>query len=145
MHTHLDLEGIFSLCKQRDINLTPLRKTLLTCLYNSNVPLTAYALLDQLKPEQPKLKAMSVYRILEFLIDHDIVHRIESLNAYAVCTCPDTQHQSQWLICDSCDKAIELPSNTLTAFLDTITESSGFEIKKPTIELFGTCKQCQMS
>ena len=47
-------------------------------------------------------KPPTVYRALDFLIAHGLVHRLESLNAYVGCPAPDASHEGQFLICGAC-------------------------------------------
>ena len=45
-------------------------------------PVSAYDIMDRLKPDRPRIAPTTVYRALEHLIRAGRVRRIESLNAY---------------------------------------------------------------
>lgn len=105
--------------------------------------MTAYAVLDALKEYNPKAQVMSVYRVLDFLLEKGLIHRLESLNAFIVCSHLSVRHLSQWLICERCGLTEE---SVLTDFSDSITrleEITGFRVTSPTIELRGICQDCQ--
>lgn len=130
-------------CQQHQIRLTPLREQILGLLTRQEQPTTAYALLDLLKIDNPKAKVMSVYRVLDFLQAHGLVHRIENLNAYMICHHLTQKHASQWLICEICGKAEEFMSTHIEDSIAHIESASGFRVNTPIIELMGVCKQCQ--
>lgn len=130
-------------CHQHAIKLTPLRQQVLDILSEQKQPLTAYAVLDILKISNPKAQVMSVYRVLEFLQQHDLVHRIENLNAFMVCSHLAEHHVSQWLICKTCGSAKEYVSDHFQQVIEHIENNTGFSVSIPTIELMGTCKACQ--
>lgn len=127
-------------CKEHQIKLTPLRQQVLEILFNEDSPLTAYHLLSLLQQDN-KIQAMSVYRVLEFFQQHNIIHRIESLNAYKLCCHLDKPHVSQWLICDECGSAEEctVPNKIKRELI----QSHDFKTKSTAIELHGVCKLCQ--
>ena len=53
-------------------------------LSDASGPLTAYALLDNLR-ENGFRAPLQVYRALDKLVDYGLVHRLESLNAFVAC------------------------------------------------------------
>jgi len=130
-------------CLQHDIKLTPLRQQVLDILSEKNQPLTAYAVLDILKQGNPKAQVMSVYRILDFLQTHGLVHRIENLNAFMVCSHLAEHHVSQWLICKVCGAAKEYIADGFQRAIQQLESSTGFKVSTPTIELMGVCSDCQ--
>lgn len=130
-------------CQQRAIKLTPLRQQVLDILNQQTQPLTAYAILELLKLSNPKAQVMSVYRVLDFLQQHELVHRIENLNAFMLCHHLAEQHASQWLICKNCGAAKEYISSDFQHAIQHIESNTGFNVSSPTIELMGICKNCQ--
>lgn len=130
-------------CHTHGIKLTPLRQQVLDILSTEQQPLTAYAVLDKLKVYNPKAQAMSVYRILDFLQTNHLIHRIENLNAFMVCSHLNERHRSQWLICERCGKTEEYISPTFRQGIKQLEDDTGFQVATPTIELLGICQQCQ--
>ncbi|MGY0399953.1 MAG: Fur family transcriptional regulator [Ostreibacterium sp.] len=130
-------------CQQHDVKLTPLRQQVLSILTSNRQPLTAYALLDILKESNPKSQVMSVYRVLNFLQQKGLVHRIENLNAFMACNHLAERHSSQWLICQQCGKAEECILSAFRQGIEQLESETGFHVTIPTIELLGFCKHCK--
>jgi Fur family zinc uptake transcriptional regulator len=76
------------LCAKRGVRLTAIRKRVLELVWASHQPLGAYAILDKLTNEGHKPAPPTVYRALEFLLEHGLIHRIASLNAFLGCIHP---------------------------------------------------------
>ena len=73
-------------CSRQGLHLTPLRRRVLAILAESSAPLGAYAIIEQLsRREGKRIAPPTVYRTLEFFLDHGFLHKIESRNAYAPC------------------------------------------------------------
>lgn len=138
--THVDPHKY---CQQHAVKLTPLRQQVLDILSQHQQPLTAYAVLDVLKQSNPKAQVMSVYRILEFLQTNGLIHRIENLNAFMVCSHLAERHVSQWLICQTCGIATECVTESFQQGIAHIEKDTGFQVTTPTIELMGICADCQ--
>jgi Fur family zinc uptake transcriptional regulator len=89
------------------------------------------------------VKPMTVYRALDFLVSQGLVHRIESMNAYAACAESHCHHSdSQYLICTSCENIEELHNHAIEHFLHKEIQSTGFAPSSITMEIHGICKNC---
>lgn len=132
-------------CETKGIKLTPLRENILMILLAATQPMTAYAVLDQLKINKPKAQVMSVYRVLDYLLANGLIHRIENLNAFMPCCHLFERHVSQWLICETCGRAEECALPIFKQGIETIETQTGFSVTTPTIELMGVCHRCQHS
>ncbi|MDF1791831.1 MAG: transcriptional repressor [Thalassobaculaceae bacterium] len=135
-------------CTQRGARLTDLRRRVLALIWDSHAPIGAYDLIDKLSRaraddgEEPRVAPPTVYRALEFLIDHGLVHRIESLNAFVGCAEPERPHRGYFLICEGCGAAHELAGGALDRELRTYAGSLGFQVRRITIEVAGLCADC---
>jgi Fur family zinc uptake transcriptional regulator len=105
-------------------------------------PLSAYDILHSLQLEEGKLAPPTVYRVLTTLQVKGHIHRIESLNAYVVCTHCFEHSASVMSICDDCGLVTETASNSLIKEIDAITRRKGFSPKRHIIEIHGSCQQC---
>ena len=130
------------LCARRGVRLTPIRRRVLELTWASHRPAGAYALLDGLRPELPSTAPPTVYRALEFLLEHGLVHRIQSLNAFIGCPDPERLHRGLFLICDGCGDAVEIEDLKLDRALDRSAESEGFSLRSRTVEATGRCRRC---
>lgn len=130
------------ICAERGERLTEIRQKVLALVWSSHEPVKAYDLLDDLKKEHPASKPVTVYRALDFLRAHGLVHKIESLNAYLGCGDPAQQHDGVFMICEKCGVVIELDSQQIKNSLTDQAESVGFSIGKLTLEISGVCQHC---
>ena len=84
-------------------------------MLNENKALSAYEIADRLGGiTQTSVPAMSVYRILDFLEQQNLVHKILSMNKYAACshiTCKHGHSMPRLAICSRCYKVDEMMSN----------------------------------
>ncbi|MFB9146441.1 transcriptional repressor [Halomonas alkalicola] len=129
-------------CQQRGVRFTPIRRRVLEMIAEASGGLKAYDLLDRLAEEHAAARPPTVYRALEFLIDQGLVHRIESLNAYVACPCPEHTHGFQLLICRLCGRVEELHLDDVNAQLSQRARDLGFRVERQTIELLGHCEAC---
>lgn len=138
----MSAEALRQHCETHNIKLTSLRESILHIVNATEQPLTAYAVLDILRIERPKAQVMSVYRVLDFLLENGLIHRIESLNAVMPCNHLSEKHLSQWLICRECGSTEEYALPAFYQGIESIEENTGFAVTMPTIELRGICADC---
>lgn len=125
------------------MDLTVNQQQVLTALQQAKAPLSAYALLDQLRMNGFSAPTQ-VYRALERLVDGGMVHRLESLNAYVSCTCVSDCERgpTAFAICDNCGHVEEFVDDSLGRCLDRWMKGSAFSLRSSTIELRGKCSVC---
>jgi Fur family transcriptional regulator, zinc uptake regulator len=132
-------------CETLGVRLTPLRRRVLEMLANSEKPIKAYDLLDVLKKEHDAAAPPTIYRALDFLLEHGFVHKIESLNAFVACPHAHAGHPSQFLICDQCGATVELEDQEISTRLFAQARLHGFVPSHNVTEVHGRCPQCQIS
>jgi Fur family zinc uptake transcriptional regulator len=130
------------LCRQQGLRLTAIRRRVLELIWQSHRPSGAYELLEQLAAEGRKPSPPTVYRALDFLLAHGLVHRISSRNAYVGCSRPREAHMAQIFICDHCGVALEQADSTLSRCIQRNAETLQFEIHAQTVEIIGLCPHC---
>lgn len=131
------------LCARRGARLTELRRRVLELIWRSHEPVGAYALLERLARERGRVAPPTVYRALDFLIAHGLVHRIASRNAYIGCAHPDRDHIGQFLVCSACGSAAELDDRRIERAIRSTAAAAGFSVEHPVVELAGRCPQCR--
>ncbi len=137
------LRRVESLCVERGVQLTALRRQVLTLLADSASPLTAYALIDELaRLQERQVAPPTVYRTLDFLVENGFVIKIESRNAFAICDSPGHHHHGILLICTRCGATDEVDDHEVDATLARRAAASGFKIDKQIVELAGLCGRC---
>ena len=74
-------------CEQRGARFTPKRRQVLAGLVESDKALSAYELTEYCREHLGfDLLPMSVYRILEFLENEDLAHKLNLANKYVACS-----------------------------------------------------------
>jgi Fur family transcriptional regulator, zinc uptake regulator len=132
-----------SACLRQGVQLTPLRRRVLDIFTHGAAPLGAYAILEELSRREGKQVAPpTVYRTLDFFLEHGFVHKIESLNAYAPCEHLDHAHHGMLLICESCGRSEEIEDAGVTRAIAGSAGGAGFALKRVMIEAQGLCRKC---
>lgn len=124
--------------------LTKNQALVMGALSQSESPLSAYTILDQLRDDGFRAP-LQVYRALDKLVEFGLVHRLESLNAFVACRHPDCDgHQAiAFMICEACGQANEISDTSLAERLKQLASKAGFALKKSTVELRGICNNCK--
>lgn len=136
------LERAAALCARRGARLTPLRRRVLELVWQEHRAIKAYDILSQLGPDGGA-KPPTVYRALDFLIAHGLVHRLESLNAFVGCPAPDHRHDGQFLICNGCGQVDELDAAPIRDAIRTQATRRRFAVQRQTVEVWGACDACR--
>lgn len=130
------------ICAQHGAQLTKTRRRVLELIWVNRNPVRAYQLLDQLSHERGQVTPPTIYRALDFLLQHRLIHRIESLNAFVGCSHPHETHTGCFLICRACGAAAEIDDARLTQALDDVANSLAFRVERQTVEMRGLCPAC---
>lgn len=137
------INQVEEICSARGVRLTTQRKRVFELICANPKASSAYELLEKLQQSEPQAKPPTVYRALDFLLEQGFVHRVESTNSYIQCvSCNADKHFSHLLICNKCNKVIELQDNNLIALLVSNAKLHGFTINNHVIESHGTCQNC---
>ena len=123
--------------------LTRNQALVLNALTVADGPLSAYAILERLR-DQGLRAPLQVYRALGKLLDLGVVHRLESLNAFVACRCPDCDsHQvAAFAICENCGGVAEFADSRIADSLYRRVRADGFRPSRTVIELRGRCAAC---
>ena len=134
-----------AVCANRKLRLTPTRKKVLELIWKSHKPIKAYDILAELSSDNFIEKPPTVYRALEFLLENNLIHRIESQNAYIGCNSNHESFDSKFFVCDTCHEVEELAEHRLNKTIVDICKKQGFKPNLVNIEIHGTCTQCAHS
>jgi Fur family zinc uptake transcriptional regulator len=131
-------------CEARGVRLTPLREAVLRALAGSHRALGAYDIIEQLGREGRRLAPISVYRIIDVLVEAGLVHRLESRNAYFACL---SQHENSAsmvvLLCERCKRVAEAEAPEAWGAIKSITQDTGFAVSGTVLEVQGQCSDCR--
>lgn len=129
------------------IAITPLRKEVLSIFWQNSHPLKAYTVLDKLQQIRPSAKPPTVYRVLDYLTQMDIVHRVEGTQSYMLCL-NQTEHEHSkqiLLVCQNCQDIQEISDSNIQKSINNLTRTSHFSVSHSVIEIYGTCQICLQS
>jgi Fur family zinc uptake transcriptional regulator len=129
--------------EERGLRLTPLRKEVLELIAAAGKPIKAYDLLDQLRSKHGNAAPPTVYRALDFLLEHGFIHKLESINAFVSCHHPAEAHQVPFLICDICSSAQEVCDERVAELIEAQARTLGFRPQAQTLEVHGVCRNCR--
>lgn len=145
MHTHgaeAFVHAVAEACRERGLNLTPIRAEALKQIAEAGKPVKAYDLLERMRGGPGASAPPTVYRALDFLLEHGFIHRLVSVNAFMACHHPLAGHVVPILICKTCESAQELEDESIAASLDTLARQQGFDPISSYLEVLGHCAAC---
>jgi len=131
-----------ALCQERGARLTPLRKRVLEIIWESHAPLGAYDVLQRMNAEGGRNAPPTVYRALDFLLKHGLIHRIESQKAFVGCAMSADAHHALFFICRDCGNVAETHSEAIGAAIEASATRAGFLVETPVMEISGRCQEC---
>ena len=135
------------ICAESGNRFTDKRKNILSILIQSSVPLSAYEVAGAYNQSaEANMPVMSVYRILDFLAEEDLAHKLSSTNKYVACShiqCSHSHGVPQFLICSRCQKVKEITiQKDIINQLENEVDSAGFKLTDTHLELQCLCKSC---
>lgn len=134
-------------CIKNGVNFTKKRQDIFRMMLDEDQALSAYEIADKLRNKyQLSVPIMSIYRILDFLVQQNLVHKITSINKYISCahiTCKCGHAMPRFIVCIKCLKVKELNSNdSIKKELQVDLDSIDFKLMSQQVELSGLCKPC---
>jgi Fur family zinc uptake transcriptional regulator len=129
-------------CSRRGARLTPQRRDILACVAQSHTATGAYEIIDRMASHGARPAPITVYRALDFLLAHGLVHKIESRNAYVACLHSHEGTPAALLICENCGTVSELDAPESFAALARGAKAQGFTPLHTLVEVSGRCDHC---
>lgn len=137
------LERAESRCRERGVQLTPIRREVLALLHDSENGLKAYDLLAKFKEQRGNATPPTIYRALDFLIEQGLVHKIERLNQFVACRHESHHLPGLFLVCPRCGKVSELQDVPLMESLMQRVAQAGHTLDCQEVEISSTCPGCR--
>lgn len=144
-HSHCTRELLAraeTICAGSGARLTPLRRKVLQSVAESHHASGAYDIIERLAKKGPRPAPISVYRALEFLLGQELVHKIESRNAFVACTHGEHKGDAVMLICEACGIVAEMDAGDAIADLTARAAVLGFASSGTVVEVTGCCGEC---
>jgi Fur family transcriptional regulator, ferric uptake regulator len=105
--------------------------------------LSAVEIEDELKARGTPTGRASIYRVLELLVEHGLVERIEVGDGQARFerALPDGRHHHH-LVCQQCGRLVAFDDPGLERAIDSLSERLGVRIEHHDVLLRGDCRRC---
>jgi Fur family zinc uptake transcriptional regulator len=130
------------ICERRGSRLTAQRREVLSCIAQSHQATGAYDIIDRMAATGGRPAPITVYRALDFLLAHGLVHKIESRNAFIACSHAHEGEPAALLICETCGLVAELDASDTVDGLNRKAAAQGFVAARAVVELTGRCAYC---
>ena len=114
----------------------------LNVLKQHGKPMTAYAILDEMKPDEPGLAAPTIYRTLAALTEQGLAHKLESMKAFVPCRCDHKASVPILAVCEDCGTVEEHDGTPILPKLKAISAQSAFQASRHIVEIHGRCRTC---
>ena len=129
-------------CERRGSKLTGQRREILSSVAQSHSAVGAYDIIERMAEHGPRPAPITVYRALDFLLAHGLVHKIESRNAFVACSHSHEGQPAALLICESCGTVAELDAPEIFKLVGEKAKAQKFMPAHTLIEMSGTCGPC---
>ncbi len=134
-----------NVCLKHSMHFTPLRRNILELIWQSHIPLKINDISKQLEQNNQAVKPISVYRVLDFLLEYGMIHKLVSQNSFLGCSHPGEKHNCYFIICKKCYKVEEVCTNNLLSDIAQSLNKLNFIPEHITFEVQGICKECHQS
>lgn len=129
------------LCRQLRIRVTPQRRVIFEAIVGRTDHPTADEVYDTVRSRLPGVSRMTVYRVLQLLVDLGLVTKVCHPDA-VVRFDPNTDRHHH-LICLHCNKLIDLENPDLDELDLPKTRHLGFKVADYAIQFRGICWSCR--
>lgn len=122
--------------------ITRARQAVIDALAHAAKPLSINDLHERAQAYTADIGLVTVYRTLELLVALELVrpvHLMENCHGYAIATPGHTHH----MVCQRCNRVVEIEGCDLHAYLDQIMAETGYRITDHWLEIAGICPACQ--
>lgn len=130
-------------CLRRGVQLTALRREVLELLLLRQGTAKAYDLQDDLRARHGRVAPTTVYRALEFLMEQELVHRVDATNAFVACSGGHHHHHAMLVVCSGCGEVAEWQDAAALAALGESLREHFPGFAEMGVEIKGLCARCR--
>lgn len=125
------------------LNATDNRIDILEVVGGNSFPVSASDIYTTLA-RSTKINRVTVYRILDLLVDHGLVERISTGGrAFYYGLAPNSNHQPHpHFYCKECEQMLCLSPESIDINMDTLRKTFPGQISKIEVRIDGVCKNC---
>jgi len=138
------IENARAIFAAKNLNLTPLREEIYRQILTAHTAQGAYQIRDHLNRSGRNVAPITIYRILDLLLEAGLIHRLESQNTYYACF---QSHKNSTsivaLICQQCGTVAELVDENIEKLMGLLEKNADFTMANRMLEIEGKCPQCR--
>lgn len=133
-----------AVCKARGARFTEQRRRVYELMVRAGGPVTAYELLAEMAADGGNPAPPTVYRALDFLQAHGLVHRLASQSRFVACEHPEhSHHGGLFLVCSHCGRAREWDDMRVAESVTRAAARAGYRLEQDVLpEVQGLCPDC---
>jgi Fur family peroxide stress response transcriptional regulator len=128
--------------KKSGLRLTATRTEICKLLSETSDHPSALEIYRELKSRYPSLSLATVYNTMDVLVEMGLIRVLGCVGGGHVHIDTNT-HSHINVMCMSCHKIIDLPSDEIENLDRRITNESGFKLQGSSIIFYGLCPDCQ--
>ena len=138
------IDELKRIVKQKGLKYTEQREIVLNILINATDHLSAEEVYNEIKTQYPEsnIGIATVYRALSFLEEVDLITSITFGTDGKKYESNAKSHHDH-LICTSCGKIVEFLDDEIEKRQERIAKKNKFKITSHSMQLYGTCEDCQ--
>ena len=138
------IEELKKIVKQKGLKYTEQREIVLVILMNADGHLSAEEVYNEIKIKYPdsNVGIATVYRALGFLEEVTLITSI-TFGSDGKKYESNANANHDHLICTSCGKIVEFVDDEIEKRQDRIAKKNNFKITSHSMQLYGTCSDCQ--
>jgi len=128
--------------RRHEMAFTPLREKVFREIAGSHKAVGAYDVLNSLANKGTRLTPISVYRIINTLVDVGVVRRFKSRNAFYASISDDPMSPRIVLACEKCGRVADADALRMFQGLRRALTRRAFSPRSAIIEVLGECAHC---
>ncbi len=133
-------QNIAQKIRSHGFRMTPQRQLVLDVICGHGGHMTANEVIAEIQSKTPIVNSATVYRVLQFLCDLQLITRTE-INGQAVYELALTTPHHH-LACRNCGRVMDLPDNYFKPLAQQLLEDFSFEAELNHLALSGKCADC---
>ncbi|MCA9954787.1 MAG: transcriptional repressor [Anaerolineales bacterium] len=138
--SHYNLDYVQKI-RDHGYRMTPQRQIVLDTVCEQGGHATASQIYDSVNAQQPAINRATVYRILDFFCDMQLVARAEIGGQTVFEIMGESPHHH--LVCRHCGHVASLPDYHFAALADHLLAEHGFEADLSHLAITGICAACR--